>query len=453
MTPLFFEHALLPDGWNKAVRVDVGPDGTISGILTDARPDGAEFTGRIAVPGMPNLHSHAFQRAMAGLTETKGDGDDSFWTWRRIMYGFVARITPADLTAIARQLYVEMLEAGFTAVAEFHYLHHDIDGRPYDDIGAMAAAVAEAAGEAGIGLTLLPVFYQNGGFGGQPATEGQHRFVTEPDRFLRLVERTRAVAAGLDDAVVGIAPHSLRAVTPESLAEVCRGAGDGPIHIHIAEQLKEVDDCLAWSGSRPVAWLVDNVDVDRRWCLVHATHMTGGERRAVAESGAIAGLCPITEANLGDGIFDGAAFLGDGGGFGIGSDSNVFIGVAEELRLLEYTQRLRDHARNVLAPTGGSTGRALYRHALDGGANACGRRIGRLAPGYRADIVSLDADHPALLCRTGDGWLDGWLFAGDNSVVGDVWVGGRRMVADGRHVNRLAAARSFRETLTRLVNP
>ncbi len=453
MTRLYFDHALLPDGWAEAVRIDVGSDGWITDIAVNSAADDATFKGRIAVPGMPNLHSHAFQRAMAGLTETRGDADDSFWTWRRIMYGFVARITPADLTAIARQLYVEMLEAGFTSVAEFHYLHHDIDGRPYADIGAMASAVAEAAHDTGIGMTLLPVFYRNGGFGGAPAVDGQRRFVNAPDRFARLLERAHAIVADLDDGVVGIAPHSLRAVTPGSLEEVLASADGGPVHIHIAEQLKEVDDCVAWSGTRPVAWLIDNVGIDRRWCLVHATHMTGDERRSLAKSGAIAGLCPVTEANLGDGIFNAAAFIDDGGSFGIGSDSNVSIGIAEELRLLEYTQRLRDHGRNVLARAGGSTGRSLYERALQGGARAGGRKIGRLAPGYRADIVSLDADHPALLGRSGDGWLDGWLFAGDNRVVGDVWTGGNHVVAGGQHICRQIAVRNYRETLSRLTNP
>jgi len=453
MARLFFDHALLDDGWAENVLIDIDPSGWIVDLVTGAAVEGPVFHGAIAVPGMPNLHSHAFQRAMAGLTEIPGSAEDNFWTWRRVMYDFVERLNPPDLAAIATQLYVEMLEAGFTAVAEFHYLHHDPAGHPYADIGAMSAAIAEAAATSGIGITFLPVFYANGGFGGVEPGDGQRRFVNTPGRYARLLARVRDIAAGLPDAALGIAPHSLRAVTPESLAEILPLLPDGPIHIHIAEQTAEVEDCVAWSGSRPVEWLLANVAVDRRWCLVHATHLAPDERRRLAASGAVAGLCPITEANLGDGIFDGVNFLADGGTLGIGSDSNIQIGVAEELRLLEYSQRLRDRSRNRLAGGGSSTGRALYDRALAGGARAAGRRIGRLATGFRGDIVALDPDHVALFGRRGDQWLDGWLFAGDNRVVRDVWVGGKRVVADGVHHARRAAGQAYRKTLTALLNP
>jgi formiminoglutamate deiminase len=452
MTRLFFDHALLDGGWAENVLIDIDAAGWITDLVPGAAVDGAAFHGAIAVPGMPNLHSHAFQRAMAGLTEKSTSAGDGFWTWRRAMYRFVKRLTPSDLVAIATQLYVEMLESGFTSVAEFHYLHHDPAGRPHDDIGAMSAAIAEAAATSGIGITFLPVFHANGGFGGAAPGADQRRFVNTPDRYARLLDRVRDIAAGLPDAAVGIAPHSLRAVTPESLAEILTLQPDGPIHIHIAEQTAEVEDCIRWSGGRPVEWLLAHAAVDRRWCLVHATHLTPDERRRLAASGAVAGLCPITEANLGDGIFDGVKFLADGGALGIGSDSNIEIGVAAELRLLEYSQRLRDRGRNRLAAAGASTGRALYDRALAGGAQGAGRRIGRLAPGYRGDIVALDADHLALIGRRGDQWLDGWLFAGDSRVVQDVWVGGRRVVADGRHHAKRPAEQAYRETLVALLN-
>ncbi len=452
MARLFFDHALLDTGWAENVLIDIDAAGWIADLVPGALGGGA-FHGAIALPGMPNLHSHALQRAMTGLTEFPGSAGDSFWTWRRAMYGFVEQLNPSDLCAIATQLYVEMLEAGFTSVAEFHYLHHDPAGRPYDDIGAMSAAIAEAASETGIGIALLPVFYANGGFSGAAPTEGQRRFVNTPGRYARLLDRVRDIAAGLPDAAIGVAPHSLRAVTPESLAEILGLCRDGPVHIHVAEQTAEVEDCVARSGQRPVEWLLANAAVDRRWCLVHATHLSPDERQKLAASGAVAGLCPITEANLGDGIFDGVNFLAEGGAFGIGSDSNVQIGVAEELRLLEYSQRLRDRGRNLLAGDGSSTGRTLYGRALAGGASASGRRIGRLARGYRGDIVALDIDHVALCGRRGDQWLDSWLFAGDSRVVKDVWVGGKRVVADGRHHARRAAGQAYRKTLTALLNP
>ena len=384
MTHLFFDNALLPDGWARDVRIDVDSRGDIERVTPDAQPGdfdpsrmignfdpsrmiGNEHRhGRIAVAGMPNLHSHAFQRAMAGLAETRTAGDDSFWTWRQTMYRFVNHLTPEDLKAIATRLYIEMLEAGFTSVAEFHYLHHTPAGQPYDDIGEMAGAIAAAASETGIGMTLLPVFYANSGFGGQLPEPDQRRFVNSPDRFAILHRRIREIAVTVADAAVGIAPHSLRAVTPESLNEVTAVGSDGPVHIHIAEQMKEVDECLDWSGQRPVAWLLDHVNLTRQWCLVHATHMTAVETRGLAASGAVAGLCPITEANLGDGIFDGVAYMAGGGAFGIGSDSNILVSVAEELRTLEYSQRLRDQGRNLLT-TAGSTGRSLYDRALAGG--------------------------------------------------------------------------------------
>ena len=344
---LFFDHALLPSGWARNVRISV-TDGTILSIAEGATREGAERFAGIAIPGLPNLHCHAFQRGMAGLAERRGPAADSFWTWREVMYRFLDRLSPDDVQAITAFAYTQMLEAGFTAVGEFQYLHHDIDGRPYTDLGEMAARIAAASAETRIGLTLLPSFYAYGGFGGAPPDAGQRRFLNEPDRFLKLVERSRAIVADLPEAQVGIAPHSLRALTPETLRIICQATPEGPIHIHAAEQMKEVEESLAALGCRPVEWLLDNAGVNSRWCLIHATHTTGAEIRALAASGAVVGLCPLTEASLGDGIFGGADYLAAGGRFGVGTDSNIQIDAAAELRQLEYEQRLARGARNVM---------------------------------------------------------------------------------------------------------
>ena len=451
MTHLFFETALLPEGWIENVCVEVDDTGWISAVKSGSDGAGVDFRGAIGLPGMPNCHSHSFQGAMAGLTESPGSGRDGFLNWRQAMYGLTERLTPDDLTAIAAQFYVEMLEAGFTAVAEFHYLHHAADGLPYDDPGTMSSAIVEAAVETGIGLTLLPVFYSCGGFGGASIEESQRRFYTTPESYLRLLQRVRQIVENIPDYSVGMAPHSLRAVTPDHLTEILAVAGTDRVHIHVAEQIKEVDECLIWCGARPVEWLLDNISVDGRWCLIHATHMTPAENRRLAASGAVVGLCPITEANLGDGIFGAIDFVGNGGRIAIGTDSNVRVDVAEELRLLEYSQRLRDRTRNCLAGTVGSTGRALFEQALDGGAIASGRRIGRLAPGYRADIVSLDSNHSGLYARSDDAWLDSWIFGADSRAVSDVWVGGQNVVAGGRHSTKETIARRYREVLSRLM--
>ncbi len=447
---LHCQTALLPDGWARNVRLQI-TGGRIAKIIRDAKPEAGDEHVAIVLPGVGNLHSHAFQRAMAGLTERRGQGDDGFWTWRSLMYRFVADMTPDDVEAIAAQAFVEMLEAGFTRVGEFHYVHHAADGRPYGDIAEMAGRIASAADLTGIGLTLLPVFYAHGGFGGAAPGDAQARFLSDPDRYARLIAESRVALAGLPDAVVGIAPHSLRAVTPDALSAILPLAGDGPVHIHIAEQVKEVADCLAWSAKRPVEWLMDAMPVDRRWCLVHATHITDEETNALADSGAVVGLCPITEANLGDGIFPAGAFQAAGGAFGIGSDSNVRISLTEELRLLEYGQRLQGQVRNVMAGAAEkSTGRALFEGAVNGGAQAL-RVVGGLKVGASADIVSLDADHPALAVRTGDDLLDGFIFAGGDRLISGVWRAGRKVVSDGVHHRRAVVAARYRHTLGRLL--
>ena len=445
---LFAETALLPEGWASGVRIETA-GGRIASVEAGAKARAGDERAAILLPGMPNLHSHAFQRGMAGLAETRGPGADSFWSWREVMYRFALSMTPDHVEAVAAQLYTEMLEAGFTRVGEFHYLHHDVDGRPYADIAEMAGRIAAAATETGIGLTLLPVFYAHSGFGGQNPTEGQRRFINDLKGFARLVESSRKVVESIPEAVVGVAPHSLRAVMPKELAAVTALAPDGPIHIHAAEQMREVEDCTQWSGARPVEWLLANAGVDARWCLIHATHMTEAETKQMAKAGAIAGLCPITEANLGDGTFPGRRFAAKGGRFGIGSDSNVLIGVSDELRQLEYSQRLARQARNVLAKPGQSNGRALFDAAVAGGGIALGTGDGGLAEGAAADFVSLDPAHPTLAGKKDDAILDAWIFA-NGARVDRVWVHGKKLVESGRHLARDGIAKRFRNAMMEL---
>ncbi|TPI13949.1 formimidoylglutamate deiminase [Mesorhizobium sp. B4-1-3] len=448
MTAIFAEQALLPGGWQDNVRIAF-KDGRISSVEVGASAQAGDERHAIVLPGMPNLHSHAFQRGMAGLAELRGPSADSFWSWREVMYRFALSMTPDQVEAVAEQLYVEMLEAGFSRVGEFHYLHHDRDGKPYANIAEMAERITAAAAGTGIGLTLLPVFYAHSAFGGAAPNEGQRRFVNDVERFGRLLEKAREGVRSLEQAVVGVAPHSLRAATPDELKAVAAMTPNGPIHIHVAEQIKEVEDCVSWSGKRPVEFLLANAKVDNRWCLIHATHMTETETIAMARTGAIAGLCPITEANLGDGTFAAPLFIEHGGRFGVGSDSNVLIGLPDELRQLEYSQRLAHRARNVLARAGGSTGRALFDASLDGGSQALGAGPAQIAAGSPADLVSLDQNHPSLSGKTGDAILDAWIFA-NGSKVDCVWVHGKKQVSGGRHAKRDAIAARFRKVMTAL---
>jgi formimidoylglutamate deiminase len=451
MTGLYFDEALLKSGWAAGVRIEIA-GGLIAAVETGTRPGAGDERHAIGLPGMPNLHSHAFQRGMAGLAETRGPDQDTFWTWREMMYRLALALTPDDVQATAALAYAEMLEGGFTRVGEFHYLHHDRDGRPFSDPAEMAGRIIAAAGETGIGLTLLPVFYAHGGLGGQAPAPSQRRFICDPDTFGRLVEACRRRALTHPGSVIGVAPHSLRTITPEELAAILPLAQGGPIHIHAAEQQREVEDCLAWSGRRPVQWLLEQAAADSRWCFVHATHMTLEETQRMAAAHVVAGLCPVTEANLGDGIFNGPPFLSSGGRFGIGSDSNVLVGVADELRQLEYAQRLFGHQRNVMSRgEGTSTGRALYEAAAHGGSAALGAAAAVLAPGSRADIISLDAANPALLERRGDRVLDAWIFAARTCPVDCVWVGGRKWVEAGRHRAREPIVARYRRSIARLL--
>lgn len=451
MSRLHFASALLPSGWANDVQVVITA-GAIAEVTPGVQPAAGDERHQIALPGLASLHSHAFQRGMAGLAELRGDSTDTFWTWRETMYRFALTMTPDDVTAVATLLYVEMLEQGFTRVGEFHYLHHDRDGSHYADSGEMAGRIAQAAEASGIALTLLPSFYAHGSFGGAAPHDGQRRFICTVDQFAALMAASRQAIATLPGANIGIAPHSLRAVTPDELAAIIPLADGGPVHIHAAEQVKEVEDCLAWSGRRPVQWLLEHAPLDRRWCLIHATHMTDAEVTAFAKTGAVAGLCPITEASLGDGIFPAREFLAAGGAFGVGTDSNVLVGVADELRQLEYGQRLKHRQRNVLSGGAGrSTGRTLLDHALAGGAQAMAQATVGLTPGARADIVTLDAAHPSLAGRSGDAVIDGWIFAAGSGAIDCVWAGGHKFVEGGRHRLRQTARERFNAAVRRLV--
>jgi len=472
---IFAKQALLAEGWAGDVRLSINA-GTIAGITAGAAPAPGDARVDTLLPALANLHSHSFQRAMAGMTEHRLAGKDSFWTWRDLMYRFTAHLSPEQIEAIAAFVFVEMQEAGYASVGEFHYLHHQPDGTPYDDPGELSARIAAAAGATGIGLTHLPVLYTYGGAGQAPLQPGQARFGNSVDRFGDLVARARrAVAALPGDCRTGIAPHSLRATSPGDLAAALAAHEGGPVHIHIAEQPREVADIEAWLGARPVEWLLRNADVTPAWCLIHATHMTGAETRSLAASGAVAGLCPITEANLGDGPFNGPAYLTAGGAFGIGSDSNVLISLTEELRMLEYSQRLRDMARNVMVAgegegqngghnggqngaheggqngTGGSVGTALYRGAARGGAQALGRKAGRIAVGQLADLVAIDSQDTALMALPRHQLLDGLAFAATDRVVTDLWSAGRHAVRDGRHIARDAIETRYRSAMKTLM--
>jgi formiminoglutamate deiminase len=432
------------------VRVTI-QGGRFASVEADTAARASDDRAAVGLAGMPNVHSHAFQRAMAGLTEYRGQEHDTFWTWRELMYRFLAHMSPDDIEAVTAQAYVEMIEAGFTRVGEFHYLHRDPAGQLYDNPAELSERIAAAAQRTGIALTLLPVFYAHGGFGGAAPTDGQRRFVCTLDEYARLFEASRAIVATLPLAGLGIAPHSLRAVTPEELRAVLPLAGGLPVHIHAAEQLREVEDCIAWSGLRPVEWLIEYAPVDRRFCLIHATHLTAGEVSRLADSGAVAGLCPVTEANLGDGVFPATSYLAAHGSIAVGTDSNVCISAAAELRMLEYTQRLRDRGRNLLAAPDRSTGRVLFEAALSGGAQALGAAAA-IAVGAPADLVSLDLDAPALAAaHSGDQILDSWIFAAHGGVVDSVWCAGVKQVVNGRHQAREPIAARYKSVLNRLL--
>ena len=449
---LFAPAALLPAGWAHNVLLAWNAEGLLTQVKANALPPpGVAAVRGALLPGMPNLHSHAFQRVFAGLAETRGDGGDSFWSWREQMYRAALAVSPVQLEDIATHLYIEMLKAGYTSVCEFHYLHHDPAGQPYANPAEMSLRLLSAARMAGIGLTLLPVLYQHSGFGAAPPRAEQRRFIASVDGLLDIVQRLRGQGAR-----IGVAPHSLRAVGPDALQALLAGVhGDdagAPVHIHVAEQHDEVRDSIACSGQRPVQWLLGHAAVDARWCLVHATHIDNAEARGIAASGAVVGLCPSTEANLGDGIFDAPACLGAGAAWGIGSDSHAGVGTAEELRWLEYTQRLARHERNVLARPGlAQTADALWLDAVAGGARASGRAISGLAEGQRADFVALGASG-ARAGLSAPQLLASHVFASHGSqAVRDVWVAGVQRVHGGQHEFEDAACEAFVAARTQLL--
>lgn len=399
------------------------------------------------VPGIANLHSHAFQRAMAGLAERQTHPSDSFWTWRETMYRFAERVTPDALYAIAAQLYAEMLEAGYTTVCEFHYLHHAPDGQPYDDPAAMSRALIAAARDTGIRLTLLPVLYMTGGFDLRPLSERQQRFGHGVDAYLRLLDLLRRDAG--DDLKVGCALHSLRAVPPEAMREVLAVLPrDARVHIHIAEQIGEVQDCVAIRNARPVEWLLDHAKVDARWTLVHATHLTDEETRGIARSGATVAICTTTEANLGDGLFPFRAYLDAGGYWGVGSDSHISVSPIEELRWLEYGQRLITRRRNVAA---GENGTSVGETLLRGATASAERSTGYPAAVLAEDAIMLDTAAPAFAGVRDEDAIDRWIFSGNRTLIDEVRVAGRTVVRQGRHVDREAIGQRYARTIRALL--
>ena len=454
METIWAKKALLTAGWAENVRVEIAGDGKITAVETNQEPSGKK-TG-VLLPAPVNVHSHAFQRAMAGLTEFRGaNSRDSFWTWRQLMFRFLDRLTPDHIEGIATFVQMEMLEAGYATNVEFHYLHHQPNGMPYDNLAEMSERICAAALQTGIGLTLLPVHYQYGGCDGRALTNGQIRFGNDFERFLKLhALADKSLSQLPKDAALGLAPHSLRAVAAEDLAKLSRHGeegGDGaPIHMHLAEQIAEVNEVLAYHKARPVEWFLDNCGTGANWCLIHCTQMLPHETESLAKSGAIAGLCPITESSLGDGIFDGSRWLESGGKIAIGSDSNIRISLSEELRTLDYSQRLRDHSRAALATQDRSTGRRLFEAMNEGGAIAAGRQCGSIAAGYYADLMALDSENVHLAGKSGDMILDSYIFAGDDNLITDVWSAGRHRVINGAHKNHEKITARFKSIMQEL---
>lgn len=456
MKSIFAEQAMLADGWNDNVTIDIDDEGSIAAVRTRQKPGGAERAGGPVIPGMANVHSHAFQRAMAGLSERMGSPEDSFWTWREVMYSFLRQLDPDQVYTIAAQLFSEMLSNGYTAVGEFHYLHHAPDGRPYARNTEMALALLRAAAETGIAITLLPSLYAYAGFGEAPLKGPQKRFATTPESLLAMLGELRKTCAGNPEIRLGVAPHSLRAVNPAMLKDLLAGVTafdpTAPIHIHVAQVIKEVNDCLTWSEKRPTQWLLDNMPVDARWCLVHCTNVSTPESEKIAASGAVVGLCPTTGANLGDGTFPFARYREREGRFAIGGDMHMSQTPVEELRWLEYNQRLALRRRNIAASESSpSVGGYLWREAASGGAQALGRKAGSIAPGMRADFVVLDVTHVNLAGRRGDALLDSLVFCGSERLVRHVMVGGRWVVRDGHHPEEEAIAARYAKVRSALM--
>ena len=450
---LFADIALIDDGWAKNVRVTLDNVGKINKVESgiEKNNDDQYLRNRILLPALSNLHSHSFQRAMAGLTEKRLSGKDSFWSWRKLMHKFLECLTPERIEVIALLVFMEMLECGYASVGEFHYLHHQQGGNHYLNIAENSCRIVSAAERVGIGLTILPVFYTTGVLNGETLSNGERRFLNEFDQYLSILSKTQdAIKNVPKDYLIGVAPHSLRTVPPVYLKEITEARSSGPIHIHIAEQVKEVEFIESSLGARPVEWLLNNVNVDSRWCTIHATHMTKKETKNLAKSGAVVGLCPITEANLGDGIFDGRELLLSGGRYGIGSDSNIRVSLTEELRLLEYSQRLSRKERNLMTNKNGSVGLSLYKDALIGGCQALGRKSGSIAEGNWADLITLNSETLELFDCFEDEFLDRWIFTGNDSLVREVWSAGRLMVVDGIHIHHKKIEKQFRKVISEI---
>ncbi|MFD1882290.1 formimidoylglutamate deiminase [Paracoccus pacificus] len=450
-----FRQVLTAEGWRRNISAGFAPDGTIAALVQDDNPSGLPVYENPVVPGITDLHSHAFQYAMAGMSEARRNPVDSFWSWRDIMYFFALTLSPEDMQAVAARLYLALLKGGYTGIAEFHYVHNDLDGRPYARSEELSLAIFDAAQNTGLELTHLPVFYAHSNFGGHPPTEGQRRFIKDLDGYAAMIEALRAPAAEAGHKL-GIAPHSLRAATPAQITALLDLRDDllpgCPVHIHVAEQMKEVEDALDWNGRRPVEQLFDAAPVDRNWCLIHATHLTDAEIGMIARSGATVGLCPLTEANLGDGIFPATAFLEQDGVFGIGSDSNISTVAAQELQMLEYSQRLRDRRRNVLASADDPhVATNLWNRAVQGGARAAGRPEAGMAVGGMASFVELVSPEPdAMRPIAPESALDFHVFAGRGFHAGDVVVRGRRVIAGGRHPREDAILADYAAAMTRV---
>jgi formimidoylglutamate deiminase len=456
MPALHAADALLPSGWARNVLIEWDDAGMISRVAVGVER-AADIPGAAGpvLPGMPNVHSHSFQRAMAGLAEFRGHPTDDFWTWREQMYRLVRLLEPEDIEAISAQLYVEMLKHGYTTVAEFHYLHNDRDGNPYADRAELAHGIVGAASAAGIALTLLPVLYAHGGFGHKPLSPAQRRFGADPAAIVEILRGVAEFHLPAPLLRLGVAPHSVRAVDALLLTEIVdattRLDPAMPIHMHVSEQTGEVAECLQTHGVTPLQWISDLVPVERRWCFIHATHLTALEMRRLAASGAAIGLCPTTEANLGDGIFDFVPWFEARAPWGIGGDSHVSVSPFEELRALEYSQRLRMRVRVVASEESSpDVGANLWSAAAAGGAQAVGQPVGAIAPGLRADLVILDNDDVDFEALAAPARLAVALFSGNANRVRDVYVGGRAVVEEGRHGAEDEARDAFRRALARL---
>ena len=447
---IFSQRARLADAWAENVRLTIS-DGQIEKIRIGVKPDSADIKVDTLLPALANLHSHSFQRAMAGMTEYRSAGRENFWTWRELMYRFLDHLTPEDISTIAALTFMEMQKSGYASVGEFHYIHHQKSGHAYDNPAELSERIIEAANLTGIGLTHLPVLYTYGGLQNQTLEGGQLRFGNSLDDICKIVSISQKTIGLLPaDARVGIAPHSLRATSPSDIQEFLNCYTDMQVHMHIAEQTKEVSEVVEAFGARPVEWLLEHHAVDAKWCLIHATHMTKAETIGLAKTGAVVGLCPITESNLGDGIFDGPIFLKANGKFGIGSDSNINISLTEELRTLEYSQRLRDQQRNVMIQGDGSVGEALYLGAANSGAQALAREAGSIAPGKLADLIAIDSSHPSLCALHDIQLMDGLVFAAKDTVITDVWSAGRHQVRNGMHVAEDTIKASYFDTISTL---